>query len=208
MPSTTLIPESPGPRLIAVPGAWPPYDCETHGATCPALGDPGSHADGRSPGADVAGVRPGGEPPNPVAAGGGSGAPDRARPEAAAGGGPDAPAVAAGVTAAWHRQFAQVIIEILAGSRPPRQIAGWTTERVRGRIDALSRMLAPDHRPRIRRVMTSRPSALVVEMTVVVGLGPRSRALAMRFEHMPGRPAAPGLPPRPARWLCTELEAL
>jgi hypothetical protein len=54
--------------------------------------------------------------------------------------------------------------------------------------------------------MTSQPAASVVEMTVVVSFGLRSRALAMRFEHMPVRQAAPGLPTRPARWLCTEIE--
>jgi len=42
---------------------------------------------------------------------------------------------------------------------------------------------------------------------VVVDFGPRSRALAMRFEHATGRPATPGRPGRPARWLCTAIEA-
>jgi hypothetical protein len=97
-------------------------------------------------------------------------------------------------------------VEILAGSRPPRQIVPWTTDRVRARIDLLSQVLASDQRPRIRRIMTSRPAARVVEMTVVVSFGPRSRALAMRFEHMPPRQPVPGLPVRPARWLCTEIE--
>ena len=40
-------------------------------------------------------------------------------------------------------------------------------------------------RPAIRRVVTSRPAAGVVEMTVVLGFGPRSRALAIRLEHLP-----------------------
>jgi hypothetical protein len=111
------------------------------------------------------------------------------------------------MTAAWPRQFAQVIVEILAGSRPPRQIARWTTDRVRTQIGLLVPLLASDQRPRIQRIVTSRPTACVVEMTVVVSFGPRSRALAMRFEHMPARQAAPGLPARPARWLCTEIEA-
>ena len=52
--------------------------------------------------------------------------------------------------------------------------------------------------------MTSRPAARVVEMTVVLSFGPRSRALALRLELV--RPPAPGLPGRPARWLCTEIE--
>ena len=110
--------------------------------------------------------------------------------------------------AAWHRQFAQVIVEILAGSRPPRQIAGWTTERVRAHIGDLAQLPSKGQRPRIRRIVTSCPSASVVEMTAVVSFGSRSQALVMRFEWIPARPAAPGLPSRPARWLCTELEVL
>lgn len=104
------------------------------------------------------------------------------------------------------RKFAQVIVEILAGSRPLRQTVGWTTDRVRAQIGDLIQVLASDQRPRIRRVVTSQPAASVVEMTVVVAFGTRSRALAMRFEHMPARQPRPGLPARPARWLCTELE--
>src|SRR5260370_48796 len=120
---------------------------------------------------------------------------------------PDAPPAGAGLPAAWPRQFAQVIVEILAGSRPPRQIVRWTTDRVRTQIGLLIPLLASDRRPRIQRIVTSRPTTSVVEMTVVVSFGPRSRALAMRFEHMPARHAAPRLPARPAQWLCTEVEA-
>ncbi len=104
------------------------------------------------------------------------------------------------------RQFAQVIVEILAGSRPMRQTVGWTTDRVRAQIGDLTRLLASDQRPRIQRIMTSQPTSSVVEMTVVVTFGPRSRALAVRFEHVPARQRTPGLPARPARWLCTEIE--
>jgi Family of unknown function (DUF6459) len=108
--------------------------------------------------------------------------------------------------AAWPVRLAQVIVEVLAGSRSPRQLAPCTTERVRAQIDLLSQALSSGQPPRIRRIMTSRPAASVVEMTVVVSFGPRSRALAMRFEHMPARQPAPGRPARPARWLCTEIE--
>ena len=68
-------------------------------------------------------------------------------------------------------------------------------------------VLAAERRPRIARIVMSRPADRVVEMTVVVNFGARSRALAMRFEHAAARPAAPGWPARPARWLCTALEA-
>jgi hypothetical protein len=99
-----------------------------------------------------------------------------------------------------------VLVEILAGFRPAKQLASWTTERVRAQIDLLSCAVATEQRPRIRRVMTSCPRADVVEMTMVVGFGPRSRALAIRFERIPARPQVPGRPARPARWLCTEIE--
>jgi hypothetical protein len=107
---------------------------------------------------------------------------------------------------AWSRQFAQVIAEILAGARSPRQLIPWTTERVRARIGQLSQTLMPGQKPTIRRIVTSQPTARVVEMTVVLSFGPRSRALALRLEHVPPRRPAPGLPGRPARWLCTEIE--
>ncbi|HEX5297593.1 MAG TPA: Rv3235 family protein [Streptosporangiaceae bacterium] len=180
------VPESAcgGLRLIEVPSDWPPYDCEVHGTACPAAGE----VSVPSPCASRECGAPGGaEPPGPCLT---FSAADR----------PADPVVA------WSRQFAQVIAEILAGARSPRQLAPWTTERVRDRISLLAQTLTPGQRPRIRRIMTSRPAARVVEMTVVLSFGPRSRALALRLEQLPGRQPAPGLPARPARWLCTEIE--
>ncbi|MGH3163731.1 MAG: Rv3235 family protein [Streptosporangiaceae bacterium] len=175
-----------GPRLVEVPGGWPPYDCEVHGTACPAACEvsapsPCAHQDW--------GGLAGAEPPGPsltFSAG--------------------RPADGADPVVAWSRQFAQVIAEILAGARSPRQLAPWTTERVRDRISLLTRTVTPGQRPRIRRIVTSRPATRVVEMTVVLSFGPRSRALALRLEQLPGRQPAPGLPARPARWLCTEIE--
>ena len=91
--------------------------------------------------------------------------------------------------------------------RPGRQLVPLATDRVRARVRGLAPLLASGRRPRVVRIVTSRPAALVVEMTVVADFGPRSRALAIRFEHVAARPAAPGWPARPARWLCTALEA-
>jgi hypothetical protein len=188
----------PSVRLVEIPDAAPPYDCETHGAQCPT-----ARAQAGAAGLGAAGLAAAGlAGPGLGAAGlGAPGAEPRAAPaqvEAAPGG--------AGTTAVWPRQFAQVMVEILAGVRPLRQIVPWTTDRVRAQIRHLGPVLAADRRPRIQRIVTSRPAASVVEMTVVVSFGPRSRALAMRFEHVAARQAAPGLPARPARWLCTELE--
>jgi len=178
-------------QLISIPDAAPPYDCETHGAACPAArdavgqdGSAGGPAPTRPPGPADGFAEPQPRPPGRAAA---------------------APGLA-GTTAAWPRQFAQVMVEILAGVRPQRQIDPVTTDRVRAQIRHLGPVLAADRGPRIQRVVTSRPTAGVVEMTVVVSFGPRSRALAMRLEYVAAREAAPGLPARPARWLCTELE--
>jgi hypothetical protein len=129
----------------------------------------------------------------------------RARPATALGAAP-ALGAADGAAAVWARRFAQGIVEVLAGTRPPKQLASHTTERVRAQIGLLSRSLAADQRPAIRCIVTSRPVAGVVEMTVVLGFGGRSRAMAVRLEYRPGRPATAGRPARPARWLCTEIE--
>jgi hypothetical protein len=170
-----------GLRLIEVPGDWPPYDCEIHGAACSVAHE-----------GTVTGPWVGPDPDTAGAAG-------HAGPPVEFSDGADPANV-------WSRQFAQVITEILAGTRSPRQLTPWTTERVRARIGQLSETLSPGQKPRIRRIVTSRPAPHAVEMTVVLSFGPQNRALALRLEHRPARGPAPGLPGRPARWLCTEIE--
>jgi hypothetical protein len=61
--------------------------------------------------------------------------------------------------------------------------------------------------PRVRRVVTSRPAAGVVEMTVIVGVGPSIRALAVRLEHDGPDRADHGHGPRTTGWVCTAIEA-
>jgi hypothetical protein len=107
---------------------------------------------------------------------------------------------------AWPRQFAQAIVETLAGTRPVRQLLRWTTERTQAHIQTLCSSFRTDASPKIQRVLSSSPSAGVVEVTVIAGFGARTRALAMRFEYIAARQPAPGLSGRPARWLCTDLE--
>jgi hypothetical protein len=195
-------------QLVKIPDLWPPYDCNLHGAHCPALDNPPGPGPADLPGPADGGAayvaelwRPAGATglPGPADAAGLTGT---ARPGTAA----DTPASAVAATA-WPRQFAQVMVEILAGVRPVRQVVPWATDHVLTQIRDLIPGFASDRRPRIRRVMTSQPAATAVEITVVAGFGPRTRALAMRFEQIAARQAAPGLPPRPARWLCTAIEA-
>ncbi len=190
-------------RLIAVPDAAPPYDCEIHGAVCPARRDmSGAEPRGTGQPAAPAASAPAADSVSPAGSGSAAGSASATGSAARAG------SSAADVAAAWPGHFAQVVVEILAGARSTRQIIPCTTDRVRAQIGHLVPLLASDQRPRIQRIVASRPAARVVEMTVVVSFGPRSRALAIRCEHLPARPAAPGLPPRPARWLCTELVAV
>jgi hypothetical protein len=103
----------------------------------------------------------------------------------------------------WPSQFAQVLAETLAGSRPAQQLTPWTTEQARKRIRQLGPMLATDQRPKVRRVMTSAPAAGVLEMTAVVGFGPRVRALALRLEREQARPYQQS----GDRWCCTAIES-
>jgi hypothetical protein len=192
-PGLASVPELARLRIITVPDTAPPYDCETHGTACPAMRDAaGASPDSPDRAPESVGLR------TETAKVPGS-------PEASVS--RQASPASAGMTAAWPRQFAQAIVEILAGSRSPRQLVRWTTDRARRQIDLLTPLFAADQRPRIKRIVTSRPTSRTVEMTVIVSSGQRTRALAMRFEHTPARPAAPGRPARPARWLCTELEA-
>jgi Family of unknown function (DUF6459) len=170
-------PPVPGPRLVAVPDAAPAYDYLTVGAQA---------------GADW--------PPDGVMAG------QLTLDELLAAQAAEGRRAEAAAAAAWPTQIAQAIVETLAGTRPLRQIFPWTTEGTQARIKRLSARYGTDTRPRIQRVLTSRPSARAMELTVIAGFGTRTRALAMRFEHVPARQGAPGRPGRQARWLCTDLE--
>jgi hypothetical protein len=107
----------------------------------------------------------------------------------------------------WARQFALLLSEALAGARPVRQIQPWTTERARLQLDRLMPLFCGRQRPRVLRVIITRPTRDVIEMTVVVGLERRTRALAVRLERTgqtarPNRASAAG-----PRWLCTAIEA-
>jgi Family of unknown function (DUF6459) len=101
--------------------------------------------------------------------------------------------------AAWPSQFAQALAEALAGSRPAGQVRPWTTEQARRRIRQLGPTLRADQRPRVRRVLTSVPRSDVVEMTVIIGIGARVHAMAVRLERADADAGQP--------WLCTAIEA-
>jgi hypothetical protein len=124
-----------------------------------------------------------------------SGDPAEGQPESS--GGPPGERSSAGPPP-WPSQFAQVLAETLAGSRPAAQLRPWTTEQTRQRIRQLGPMLATGQRPRVRRIMTSAPSPDVLEMTAVVGFGSRIRVLALRLER--AEEAC-------QHWRCTAIES-
>jgi Family of unknown function (DUF6459) len=96
---------------------------------------------------------------------------------------------------ALPRQFAVLLAEVLTARRPVRQLAPWLSKRGSIHLQRLLPLFNAGHQPRVQRVLTARPAPDVVEMTVIVVIGARTRALAIRLEH-----AA-------ERWLCTDIEA-
>jgi hypothetical protein len=94
-------------------------------------------------------------------------------------------------------QFAVFLVECLAGVRPARQLTPWLSKRGSVHLHRLMPLFAGGHQPRVLRVLTTRPVPGVIEMTMVVAAGPRTRALAVRLEQSG----------QPQRWLCTDIEA-
>jgi Family of unknown function (DUF6459) len=117
----------------------------------------------------------------------------------------------------WPRQFAVLLAEALTGARPVRQILPWLSQRGTVHLHRLLPLFGGGQGARVQRIMTTQPSPDVIEMTLIVAVGPRTRALAVRLtraEPTP-RPQWPGkLAPQAAesrsataRWLCTDIEA-
>lgn len=176
------LPGSVSVRRLTVPEIAPPYDDEPQPLTGPlASADTGGTG---SPGAGDGGHGDGGHGAGDD--GHGDGRPGSGSPGSG-----------------WASQFAQVLAETLAGSRPQGQLAPWTTEQARRRIRQLGPMLVTDQRPRVRRVLTSAPGPDVLEMTAVVGFGSQVRALAIRLERDGASPRRPGAD----RWYCTAIES-
>ncbi len=182
----------PALRLVTVPDTGPPFDADplagAAAAPAAAAGQRGSGWEG--PGAGIEAGR------------------DRVTP----------PGTVTDAQGEWPRHFAWLLAEALAGARPARQILPWTSERARVHFRRLTPLFGCGQRPRVLRVITTRPAPGVIEMTAVVLVGARTRALALRLEQaaplrLPGpagharqceTPAAPASVPR---WVCTDIEA-
>ncbi|WGL54224.1 Rv3235 family protein [Nocardioides sp. BP30] len=106
----------------------------------------------------------------------------------------------------WVSRFAQAAVEIVGGDRPVSQLLRWTSADVYAELERRAVLVARagHHQPGQGRVQPVRPKVLsahsffvtpqVVEASVHVRYGARSRALAARFETRQGR------------WVCTALE--
>jgi hypothetical protein len=138
---------------------------------------------------------------------------DMRRPAAELPAGPEVPwDGTSGPAGDWPARFALMLAEALAGSRPARQILPWTSRRARSQFDRLLRGFGAGGagnatgQPRVLRVRTTRPARDVIEMSVIAGFGPRTRALALRLVRATGEhPGAPG--DASGGWVCTDIEA-
>ena len=194
-------------HLADVPDAWPPYDDEVFAGPTAGLGAPFQAATSRAAEAHAAEAHAA-EAQHATGAAHATAGTQAGEPRAS---GEDErrrePGSGDTDSDRWPSQFAQVLAETLAGSRPASQITPWTTERARAHIRRLGPLLAAEQRPRVQRVLTSRPVKDVVEVSVIVGFGSRTRALAARLERAGPQAATLGRPARQARWLCTAVES-
>lgn len=184
------LPDPTAIQLCPVPDSAPPYDIEA--------ADGGGVTAGVGPVGGAELLRP--DPGTLVCAA------TRSVPGGSGEGKPAARPVPERPAADWPSRFAQVLAETLAGERPPAQLTPWTTERARSQIRRLGPLLTARQRPVIQRIVTSLPTAGVMEMSVVVGLGPRVRGLAIRLEQAEP-PSATADRTGERRWLCTAVEA-
>lgn len=90
--------------------------------------------------------------------------------------------------------FAQMVAEVLAGQRDPRQLHPRMTGPAYEALSDRAGLYRCTTRPRVQSVHVSRPACCVVELAAVVCCGPRSRALALRFERAG------------ELWVCTQLD--
>jgi len=116
------------------------------------------------------------------------------------------------VAGGWPWQFARLMAEALAGCRPARQILPWTGNRARSQFRRVLPGFGNGQPPRIVRVLATMPDMDVIEMSVIAGFGPRTRALALRLERTPAtegpaRPWPNGAMTEFSGWLCTDIEA-
>ncbi len=98
----------------------------------------------------------------------------------------------------WAAGLVQSLLEVLAGDRPPQQVMRWLDTSIYDGLQAVLR--SHPRRPGppgvVRSVHVCRPHGDAAEVTVVVGVGTRVRAVALRLDGVG------------ARWRCTRLAIL
>jgi len=106
----------------------------------------------------------------------------------------------------WATRFTQAAVEIVGGDRPAHQLVRWATPVVFADLKRRAELVARSggHRPGEARVQPVHPKVVgvhtcfvsddVAEASLHVRYGPRSRAVAARFERHEGR------------WMCTALD--
>lgn len=83
----------------------------------------------------------------------------------------------------------RLLLEVLVGDRPVRQISGWVSPRVLAGLDGRrpGRRDGFGRRPVVRSLRVTEPGDAVAEVSAVVDVGPRVRAVALRLEGLDGR---------------------
>lgn len=99
----------------------------------------------------------------------------------------------------WAVHIAQAILDTLFGTRPAHQLARWTDSAVYNSIlsgTPVGRPASGASRPAVRSIRITTPVAHAAETSVLVQIGARYRAAAMRLECVD------------RRWLCTAFELI
>lgn len=98
----------------------------------------------------------------------------------------------------WAPKLVQALVEVLNGVRPTGQLVRWTTAEVYSSIQRqVTRTVPVAGRSlglSVRSVRSFEPSDGVAEVSAVIQIGARARALALRIEAFAGR------------WQCTTLD--
>lgn len=98
----------------------------------------------------------------------------------------------------WTATLAQAALEGMHGRRSIQQLVRWTDEAVYKAIArrAAEQVATPAVRPRVRTIRSCQVTDTVAEVCVVVQLGTRVRAVAVRLEAVDDR------------WLCTAFDVV
>lgn len=83
----------------------------------------------------------------------------------------------------------RTLLEVVVGERPARQVASWVTPRVLAGLEnrPARQRTALGRRPMLRSLRVTEPADAVAEVSAVVALGGRVRAVALRLEGLDGR---------------------